>query len=113
MAENGEVYVAVPHTQKKKKTAVETFLAEVPQVLKPLPSQGSDKHRILSSFLSPLLFFPSLSPQLKHARPFISRPKRLSTNFFLCPLPYRGGTAKAECVCLVAKNVLLITKNGG
>lgn len=58
MAENGDVYVAVPQLRQavgdKKKPAAETFLAEVPQVLKPLPSQGSDKHRILSSLLHSL-----------------------------------------------------------
>lgn len=57
VTENTEVYVAMPRSEKKKYNTAETSLAEVPQVMKTHPSQGADKHHILSSSLHSFLLF--------------------------------------------------------
>lgn len=96
----------------KNNTTVETYRGEVPQVMKPLPSQGSDKHSILSSSLhSPCgsSFFSHFFCPLRHKA--VYEQTELAVMFFILSMILRK--PKAECVWYSSKNILLISKTVG
>lgn len=90
MAENTGVHsgatTLTSSKKEKRKRKKKTSPAEVPQVMKPILSQGSEKHHILSSFAYSL---PSLLPPMpqpvQHTKP-IPQKTELSHYIFLLHL---------------------------
>lgn len=84
-----ECIAAPQHWQaakKKKKRKKKTSPAEVPQVMKPILSQGSEKHHILSSFAYSLpSLLPPMSQPVQHTKP-IPQKTELSHYIFLLHL---------------------------
>lgn len=117
------MYVAAPQlwqAARKKHTTAETSPAEVPQVMKPLPSQGSDKHHILSSSLHSLprssSFFHFFCPLCHN---YWSTQGHLSENWTDCHcclfhLCSPENIAKIEYLCLFSNiSTLFISRTMG
>lgn len=104
-------------SEKKKYTAVETSPAEVPQVMKPLPSQGSDKHHILSSSLhslrrSPFFLFFALYVSTIGAHKAIYQQTELTVMLFILSVLCRKDCKSRVCV-FSGTNTLFISKTAG